>query len=92
MIRMNRLAICLSIAGLALAACGSEPEPDAAAATAPQPAARPAAPADPIARMARAVGNGKPGAAVDIRYDFAREAGGRHADRAADRLHSARGR
>jgi hypothetical protein len=67
MIRMNRLAICLSIAGLALAACGSEPDPGTAAATA-QPAQ--AATADPLARMARAVGNGKPGAAVQIRYDF----------------------
>jgi hypothetical protein len=65
---MNRLAICLSIVGLALAACGSEPDPGAAAATA-QPAQ--AAVADPMARMARAVGNGKPGAAVQIRYDFA---------------------
>lgn len=69
MIRMNRLAICLSIAGLALAACGSESEPEATAAK-PQPAARPAAPEDPSARFARAVGNGKPGAAVEIRYDF----------------------
>jgi hypothetical protein len=68
MIRMNRLAICLSIVGLALAACGSEPDPGAAAASA-QPAQ--AAVADPMARMARAVGNGKPGAAVQIRYDFA---------------------
>ena len=66
---MNRLAICLSIAGIALAACGSEPEPDATAASkaATQPAA---SPSDPMARMARAVGNGKPGAAVEIRYDF----------------------
>jgi hypothetical protein len=68
MIRMNRPAICLSIAGLLLAACGSEPDPGAAAATA-QPAQ--AAADDPMARMARAVGNGKPGAAVQIRYDFA---------------------
>lgn len=70
MIRMNRLAICLSIAGLALAACGSESEPEATAAKSPQSAARPAVPDDPSARMARAVGNGKPGAAVEIRYDF----------------------
>jgi hypothetical protein len=68
MIRMNRLASFLSIAGLALAACGSEPDPGAAAVTA-QPAQ--AAVADPMTRMARAVGNGKPGAAVQIRYDFA---------------------
>ena len=65
---MNRLISCLSIVCLALAACGSEPDPGAAAAT-PQPAQ--AAVADPMARMARAVGNGKPGAAVQIRYDFA---------------------
>ena len=67
---MNRLAICLSIAGIALAACGSEPEPDAAAAAAAKAAQAAAAPGDPTARMARAVGNGKPGAAVEIRYEF----------------------
>ena len=66
---MNRVASLLSIAALALAGCGSDPKPGAAAATA-QPAAQAAA-ADPMARMARAVGNGKPGAAVQIRYDFA---------------------
>jgi hypothetical protein len=66
---MNRLAICLSIASIALAACGSEPEPDAAAAAKPA-AARATATSDPVARMAKAVGNGKPGAAVDIRYEF----------------------
>jgi hypothetical protein len=71
MIRMNRLALCLSIAGLALAACGSEPDPDAAAAAAtPKSAAKPR-PDDPTASMSQAVGNGKPGAAVLIRYDFA---------------------
>jgi hypothetical protein len=69
MIRMNRPAICLAIVGLALTACGSEPEPDVAA-TPVQGAAKPA-PADPMARMAQAVGSGKPGAAVGIRYDFA---------------------
>lgn len=67
---MNRLAIIVSIAGLALAACGSEPEPDSAAATASKPGAQAPAPDDPMARMARAVGSGKPGAAVQIRYDF----------------------
>src|ERR1044072_7725773 len=72
MIRMNRLALCLSIAGLALAACGSDPDPDAAAASAAaKPLAKPAPrPDDPTVRMAQAVGNGKPGAAVLIRYDF----------------------
>jgi hypothetical protein len=69
MIRMNRLAICLSIAAIVLAACGSDPEPDAAA-TAKAASQAAAAAADPMARMARAVGNGKPGAAVEIRYDF----------------------
>lgn len=63
---MNRLAICLAIASLALAACGSESKPDAKA---PQQAKQ-AAPDDAMARMAQAVGNGKPGAAVEIRYDF----------------------
>lgn len=66
---MNRLAICLSIAGIALAACGSDPEPDAAAASRAA-AESTTAPADPTARMAQAVGNGKPGAAVALRYDF----------------------
>ena len=68
MIRMNRLVVVVSIAGLALAACGSDdPDPTGAA---PKPVAK-QAPADPLARMAHAVGNGKPGAAVLIRYDFA---------------------
>ena len=66
---MNRLVVCLSIASLALAACGSDPDPDPAAA-APKPA-KTAQPPDPMERMAQAVGNGKPGAAVLIRYDFA---------------------
>lgn len=56
-----------------LAACDSEPAPEAVATT-PTPApvvAKPAvAPNDPTAKMARAVGNGKPGAAVDIRYEI----------------------
>jgi hypothetical protein len=71
MIRMNRLAICLSIAGLALAACGSGTDAETSAAKALQPTGKQAAAEDPVAHMARAVGNGKPGAAVDIRYDFA---------------------
>jgi hypothetical protein len=71
---MNRLVVCLSMVSVALlSACGSEPDPDAAAsAQTPKsaaPAARPAAD-DPSAKMARAVGTGKPGAAVDIRYEF----------------------
>jgi hypothetical protein len=72
MIRMNRSIVCLSIAGLALAACGSKPDPAAAAPKPAQAAAKTAAnPDDPTVRMARAVGNGKPGAAVEIRYEFA---------------------
>jgi len=69
MIRMNRLAICLSITAFALAACGSKSEPEATTASASQPGKQ-AAPDDATTRMARAVGNGKPGAAVEIRYDF----------------------
>jgi len=46
---MNRVAICLSIAGIALAACGSKPDP--ATAKAQQPTAKAAVtPDDPIAR------------------------------------------
>jgi hypothetical protein len=63
-IRMNRVAIYVSIAAIALAACGSKPDAQ------PTQAATRAAPADPIAQMARAVGSGKPGAAVEIRYEF----------------------
>jgi len=67
----------LQVAALAaltvtLAACGSDPEPEAKPVTAPQQAqAKPVArAADPTAKMARAVGNGKPGAAVEIKYEF----------------------
>jgi hypothetical protein len=85
MIRMNRLVVLLSLASLALlSACGSDPEPEAAAAATPAPAAAPAPQAAPVTkptpppddataaaqRMARAVGSGKPGAAVEIRYEF----------------------
>jgi hypothetical protein len=69
---MNRSIICISLMSFALlTACGSEPEPEATAAAAAA-AAKPAAPAadDPTATMARAVGSGKPGAAVNIRYEF----------------------
>ncbi|MGH8179148.1 MAG: hypothetical protein ACREV5_23040 [Steroidobacter sp.] len=68
---MNRSVV--YIAGLVLlSACGSEPEPEAAAVAA-TPAPSTLAKADQdnsTARMARAVGNGKPGAAVDIKYEF----------------------
>ena len=68
----RRLQVCLPVATLVLlAACGSEPEPEATAAAAPAPA-KPAvaAPKDETANFARAVGDGKPGAAVNIRYEF----------------------
>lgn len=57
-----------------LSACGSKNEEPAAqpppkpAAAKPQPVA---ADIDPVDKMPRAVGNGKPGAAADIKYDFA---------------------
>lgn len=59
------------VSGFGLAACGSDPEPEAKAVTAaPQPKPVVAGAADPSAKMARAVGNGKPGSAVDIKFDF----------------------
>ncbi len=71
---MSQTRTCLWAAALALlAACGSDPQPESAAAAAARSApAQSATPAkeDPTAQMARAVGNGKPGAAVDIRYEF----------------------
>lgn len=76
---MTRLGVCLSaLTFLLLGACGSDdantqaaqpPRPAPAAAPKPVPAAKPAT-ADPTEKMAHAVGNGKPGAAVDIRYEF----------------------
>lgn len=68
----RRLRVCLPMATLVLlGACGSEPEPEAAApgkaATKPTLAA---VPKDETASFARAVGDGKPGAAVNIRYEF----------------------
>jgi len=68
-----RLLMCVPMATLVLlGACGSEPEPAAAAPVAPAPT-KPtvaAAPKDETANFARAVGDGKPGAAVNIRYEF----------------------
>ncbi|MFC4313279.1 hypothetical protein ACFPN2_29640 [Steroidobacter flavus] len=54
-----------------LAGCNSEPEPEAAAAATTAPV-KPvvATPKDETATFARAVGDGKPGAAVNIRYEF----------------------
>lgn len=58
---------------LASLGCSSEPQPEATAqSTVPKTVATPATkPDDPIAKMARAVGDGKPGAAVELHYDFA---------------------
>ena len=72
---MRRLAKFVLIASIAAAtsACDSEPEAGADSqtpATTAQPAPVTDAPADPTSKMARAVGDGKPGAAVDIRYDI----------------------
>lgn len=77
--RMSQLRNFFWVAALvALSACGSKSEPGseaqsadtAAAAPKAKPAVAAPAPADPTEKMARAVGNGKPGAAVDIKYDF----------------------
>lgn len=68
----RRLLLAVPMAGLMLlGACGSEPEPEAA--VPPPPMAKPtlaAGPADETASFAKAVGDGKPGAAVTIRYEF----------------------
>jgi len=61
----------------ALVGCGSDSEPNAEAAPPAAESARakvkpaPAKSDDPIAKLARAVGDGKPGAAVEIRYEIA---------------------
>jgi hypothetical protein len=74
MIRMKlslrRLLVWGPMASLVLlGGCGSEPDP-ATAAPAPAPKPTAAAPKDETATFARAVGDGKPGAAVNIRYEF----------------------
>lgn len=70
--RFSRILLSVSIAGL-LAACGSDPEPQAAPpAPAPaKPTVAATATADETTTFAKAVGDGKPGAAVNIRYEFA---------------------
>jgi hypothetical protein len=75
MTHVHRL-FCLALLSGVLAGCGSDaPAPEASNTDAPKPAAqpKPAVPAvvDPTDKMGRAVGNGKPGAAVDIKYEFA---------------------
>jgi hypothetical protein len=59
----------LGLVMIGLAACGSDSQESAdGTAASPKTAARPVD--DATATMARAVGSGKPGAAVDIRYEF----------------------
>lgn len=67
---MKALLLTSSLA--VLAACGSESEPEVstAADATPTPVVPAKAPDDPTSKMARAVGDGKPGAAVDIRYEI----------------------
>lgn len=65
---MKLLLTGLVAATALLAACGSDEA--ATEATAVTPAAVPANPNDPVARMARAVSEGKPGAGVDLRYEI----------------------
>ena len=71
---MHRLAQSFLIGSFVFcAACNSDPEPEAGAA--PAPATKPSITTankqnDPAMKMARAVGDGKPGAAVDIRYEI----------------------
>ena len=76
--RMNKMKYTKHIVGLIavslLAACGKEePPPEASAAESAPKVVKPASEPkdDPSEKMARAVGGGKPGAAVDIRYEFA---------------------
>jgi len=68
----RRLLLCVPMAGLMLlAACGSDSKSEKAApAPPPKPKVAAAQPGDETASFAKAVGDGKPGAAVSIRYDF----------------------
>jgi hypothetical protein len=50
--------------------CGSDRKPGPVVTAVPSKPAPLAVPADPTAKMARAVGEGKPGAAVSIKYDL----------------------
>jgi hypothetical protein len=70
--RMKHLtALLLGTLLVGLSACGgSQPEPEATAEAPTAPKAAAPHPDDATTRMARAVGSGKPGAAVDIRYEF----------------------
>jgi len=70
---MTPSRICLLLAAIALAGCNSKSESEAPA-PAPAPTAQVQKPAvqgtDPTAKMAKAVGGGKTGAAVDLRYEL----------------------
>lgn len=67
----RRLLVCIPMATLALGACSSEPDPQAAVPkAAPTKPTVANAPKDETANFAKAVGDGKPGAAVNIRYEF----------------------
>src|SRR4051812_1191182 len=75
--RTTRFGICLSASLLFLSACSSDDtsmqagqQPAKPATTTPKPAAAKPPGTDPTEKMAHAVGNGKPGAAVEIRYEF----------------------
>ena len=50
--------------------CGSDPKPGPVVTAVPSKPAPLAVPEDPTAKMARAVGDGQPGAAVSIKYDL----------------------
>jgi hypothetical protein len=67
---MKRYIVVLGILSVGLAGCGSEAEPEVQAPSAQAAQAAKAAQANPTSRMARAVGAGKPGAALDIKYEF----------------------
>jgi hypothetical protein len=62
------LSAILAVAASALTACGSGDAP-APAPQQPAPVAQAPKPADPTAKMARAVVSGKSGAAVELKYD-----------------------
>jgi hypothetical protein len=61
-------ALLLGMLLIGLSACGSEPEPESTADGPTGPKVAAPRPDDETTRMARAVGSGKPGAAVDLRY------------------------
>jgi hypothetical protein len=71
-LRMTSSRICMLVAALAVAGCNSSSEPETVAVPAAPAASvqKPATPVDPVAKMAKAVGGRKPGAAVDLRYDI----------------------